>query len=107
LPAPVKIFASIGLLLFAVVCMFSCSRKKERLVQETVAQRVAAFREKETAKCRAELLVQAEQIVDSLLLHEALSDVQDSLKQLRPFKPVPPAVIAPIDSLKIKPIFEQ
>lgn len=76
-------------------------------MQETVAQRVADFRKKETAKCRTELLVQAEHIVDSLLLHEALSDVQDSLKQLRPFKPVPPATIAPIDSLKIKPIFEQ
>lgn len=88
-------------------CLCSCSRKKERLVQETVAQRVAEFRKKETAKCRAALLADAEHIVDSLLLYEALSDVQDSLKQLRPFKPVPPAIIAPIDSLKIKPIFEQ
>ncbi|MCB9316275.1 MAG: hypothetical protein H6569_09065 [Lewinellaceae bacterium] len=103
---PVKISVSIGLLLFATVC-FSCSRKKERLVQETVAQRVAEFRKKETAKCRAELLADAERVVDSLLLYEALSDVQDSLKQLRPFKPVPPPAIAPIDSLKIKPIFEQ
>jgi len=95
------------LLLPAALLLFSCSRKKERLVQEAVAQRVADFQKKETAKCRADLLVEAGHIVDSLLLHEAMSEVQDSLKQRRPFKPLRPAVILPIDSLKIKPVFEQ
>ena len=85
----------------------ACSRNKERIVLQTVEQRVTDFRKKETAKCRTQLLETAEQIVDSLLLHEALSEVRDSLKRLRPFKPIEPPNIPPIDSLMIKPVFEQ
>lgn len=93
--------------ILSLVLFFACSGEKERVVQEKVAQRVADFRKKETAKCRVDLLAEAGQIVDSLLLYEALSEVQDSLKQLRPFKPLPPIVIPPIDSLAVKPIFDQ
>ena len=85
----------------------ACSNKKERLVQQAVAQQVSDFRKKEKAKCRVELLEEAGAIVDSLLLHEALAEVQDSLKRLLPFKPIAPLAIPPIDSLMIKPIFEQ
>lgn len=93
-------------LFLLITIAFSCSRKKEQLILETVEKRVADFTKKEKIKCREELLAEAEHIVDSLLLTEALSEVQDSLKQLRPAKPLPPDTILPIDSLKIKPIFE-
>jgi hypothetical protein len=102
-----NIFHSTALLIILALAGIACSKKKERLVQETIAERVADFEKKEKAKCREALLEEAEQIVDSLLLYEALAEVQDSLKQLRPFKPLPPIAIPPIDSLRIKPIFEQ
>jgi len=84
----------------------ACSKKKERIIREKVDERVADFRKKETVKCRMILLVDAEQIVDSLLLYEALLEVNDSLKQLRPFRPFLPSAIPPIDSSAVKPIFD-
>lgn len=72
-----------------------------------MAERVAEFREKEILKCRESLLVEAGKTVDSLLLNEALSEVNDSLARLRPFKPVKPADIPPIDSASVKPIFKR
>ncbi|MCK6691113.1 MAG: hypothetical protein L6Q97_03305 [Thermoanaerobaculia bacterium] len=84
----------------------SCKRGRERIIREKVDERVSDFRKKETAKCRAALLTEAEKIADSLLLYEALQEVTDSLKQLRPFKPLPPATIPPLDSAAVKPIFD-
>ncbi len=92
---------------FLLLLIGACSKGKERIVSQTVEQRVSDFRKKEIAKCRTELLEAAEKTVDSLLLHEALHEVQDSLKRLRPFKPIAPPTIPPIDSLLIKPVFEQ
>lgn len=89
-----------------LLSVFSCKRSKERIIREKVDERVADFRKKETAKCRTALLIEAEKIADSLLLYEALQEVTDSLKQLRPFKPLPPAAIPPLDSAAVKPIFD-
>jgi len=85
----------------------ACKGNKERIVQEKVTERVSEFRKKESDKCRDALLADAERIVDSLLLHEALHEVTDSLRGLRPFRPVKPPGIVPIDSLEVKPIFER
>lgn len=93
----------IGLLCAA---LSACTGNQERVVQEKVAERVSEFRKKETDKCQIALLADAERIVDSLLLYEALHEVTDSLRGLRPFKPVKPPGIAPIDSLEVKPIFD-
>ncbi|MCC6462404.1 MAG: hypothetical protein IT260_18195 [Saprospiraceae bacterium] len=86
---------------------FACGPSKEELVQNRVASLVAEFRKKESRKCHDMLLAEAGKIADSLLLHEALDEVTDSLARLRPFKPVKPASIPPIDSLQLKPIFDQ
>ena len=86
---------------------FACGPSKEELVQTRVASLVADFRKKEARKCRDMLLTEAGKIADSLLLHEALDEVTDSLARLRPFKPVKPVAIPPIDSLQLKPIFDQ
>lgn len=97
-----RLFFGVNVILLVV----SCSRSKERIIREKVDERVSDFRKKETAKCQARLLKEAEQIADSLLLQEALQEVNDSLRQMRPFKPLPPPAIPPIDSAAIKPIFD-
>ena len=100
---------AVKLLFFGAIVLLlvsSCKQSKERIIREKVAERVTDFRKKETAKCRAVMLIEAEKTADSLLLYEALREVNDSLKQLRPFKPLPPAAIPPIDSAALKPIFD-
>ena len=96
-----------GFLLLAAVFAPACSQQKERLIREKVAERVAEFRKKTIAECQANLLASAEKMADSLLLYEALNEVNDSLKRMRPFRPLPPGQIAPIDSGAVKPIFDQ
>ena len=94
------------IVLFLFFCSAACSGRRERLVRETVAANVEEFRKKEQEKCRATLLAEAGQTVDSLLLYEALSEVNDSLAGRRPFRPARPGQIAPIDSAAVRPIFE-
>lgn len=95
------------LIVWAAVFFPACSERKERIIREKIAERVAEFRKKNSADCRAQLLEDAEKIADSLLLYEALSEVNDSLKRTRPFRPLPPGQIAPLDSGAVKPIFDQ
>ena len=76
--------------IFISFCVFigtflGCGRGKERLIEEKVAERVAEFRKKRSAECRVALLEEAEKTVDSLLLHEALQEVTDSLARRLPF----------------------
>jgi hypothetical protein len=94
------------LFLLAIIFCVGCGPDKEIIIQEKVTERLTAFREKKNAECRAELLVEAEQIVDSLLLAEATMELSDSLFRLRPFKPAKPAPLPPIDTLPVQPIFE-
>jgi hypothetical protein len=68
---------------------------------------VSDFRRKKSAECRQSLLMKAEKKVDSLLLAEAQQALQDSLARLRPFKPNQPPPIPAIDSLTVKPLFDQ
>ena len=84
-----------------------CGSDKRKVIDEKVAERVEAFREKENSKCREALLSDAEHIVDSLLLAEALTEVSDSLSRTRPVRPYKPKPVLPIDSLAVKPLFEQ
>ena len=86
--------------------MLSCGRDKENIVQTKVAERVQVFRQKHLAECRAALRQDAEHRVDSMLLTEARSMLEDSLSRLRPFKPVQPPILSPIDSLSVRPIFD-
>jgi hypothetical protein len=89
-----------------LLCPTACGPDKEQIVAEKIAERVSDFRKKESMKCRAALLRDAESIVDSLLLEEARAALGDSLAALRPFKPPKPALIPAIDSLSIAPIFK-
>ncbi|MFN0013715.1 MAG: hypothetical protein ACKVU2_04130 [Saprospiraceae bacterium] len=91
---------------FFLLSVFACTGDEERIVQEKVAEQVAEFRRKEAPKCRTALLIEAGHIADSLLLSEALAEVNDSLRGMRPFRPVKPPHIPPIDSSVVRPLFD-
>ena len=96
-----KITGVLFLLMF-----LSCGSDQEALVQEKVAERVQDFKSKKAIECRESLLESAEKTVDSLLLAEAQNALNDSLSRLRPGRPFQPPAVLPIDSLKVKPIFD-
>lgn len=102
----IKSVPILSLLLLIVLAGWACGKEKERTIQTKVAERVAEFRKKEREKCRLSLLQEAGKVVDSLLLHEALDEVNDSLARLRPFRPVKPVDIPPIDTSAVRPIFD-
>ena len=85
---------------------WACEGDKERIIQQKVAENVRDFRQKKSVECRETLLRQAEEIVDSLLLHEATDAMSDSLGRLRPGRPVQPPSIPPIDSMQVRPLFD-
>ncbi|TNE54391.1 MAG: hypothetical protein EP344_14225 [Bacteroidetes bacterium] len=95
-----------GLVALLILVFPSCGKNRQEQVEAAVAERVAEFQQKQVQTCRVELLTEAEKIVDSLLLHEALQEVTDSLNRVRPARPLPPPAIPPIDSTGIQPIFE-
>ncbi|MBL7783276.1 MAG: hypothetical protein JNM22_18745 [Saprospiraceae bacterium] len=84
---------------------FACNKNKEEIIQQKVTDAVSDFRQKKMAECREILLREAEETVDSLLLLDATNSMNDSLARLRPFRPVQPPPILPIDSLQVQPIF--
>ncbi|MCS7036255.1 MAG: hypothetical protein RMJ33_04960 [Saprospiraceae bacterium] len=98
-------YGVVAILALLAVVGAGCGGDKERIVEEKVAERLAEFRKRETEKCRQALLAEAERLVDSLLLAEAMREVADSLRQLRPPKPVKPPLLPPWDSLPVRPIF--
>jgi len=85
----------------------ACYGDTEAVVQEKVSERVTVFKAKKSIECRIAMLERAERIVDSLLLTEAQNSLNDSLARRRPGRPYQPPAIPPIDSLKVKPIFDQ
>ncbi len=90
------------------VCVWpACDGSKDKIVQQKVSEAISKLREKKAAECRSLLIQDAEKIVDSLLLAEAQIDFADSLARARPQKPARPMAVPPIDSLQVKPIFEQ
>ena len=94
------------ILLFALSVQAACKQDKTAIIQEKVTERVNAFSAQKKAACKEALYEQAERIVDSLILLEAQQALLDSLARLRPNRPYQPPAVPPIDSLSIKPIFE-
>ncbi len=89
------------------IVMSGCADDKPKLIAEKVRERLDDFRKKKIETCRQSLLAKAEKQVDSLLLAEAQEALQDSLSRLKPFRPAQPPPVPPIDSLKVKPIFDK
>jgi hypothetical protein len=94
------------LCLFLCLGVIACADDKHKLIAEKVSEKVEDFRKKKIESCRQSLLAKAEKQVDSLLLAEAQQSLQDSLSRLKPFRPIQPPPVLPIDSLKIQPFFD-
>jgi hypothetical protein len=92
--------------IFALVGL-SCGQRKEAIVQQKIAEKTQAFRSKKAAECRESLLMLAEKRVDSLLLAEAQQQLLDSLSRSKPGRPTRPVKVPPIDSLVVRPLFDQ
>jgi hypothetical protein len=95
-----------GILFSVFIVLNACGPDKDAIINQKVADKVKAFRDKKSIECRNMLLSEAERIVDSLLLAEAKMELGDSLARLRPAKPLRPAPVPPIDSLSVEPIFK-
>lgn len=100
LPLAFALWTAIGITFLA-----ACTQDKEAIVQAKVAERVSYFKSQKSAECRERLLATAEKTVDSILLAEAQQSLLDSLARLRPNRPFQPPKVNPIDSLTVKPIF--
>src|SRR5262245_27583373 len=87
--------------------LIACGKRRARVIEAAVAERVNAFRQKQTAQCRDNLLVEAEKLVDSILLAEAQMALRDSLARTRPGRPPQPVRVLPLDTAKVKPLFDQ
>lgn len=86
--------------------IFACGKDKELIVQERVEERVSAFKRKKQLECQEELAQAAERIVDSILLVSAQAELLDSFARSRPYRPLQPPAIPPLDSLTVRPLFD-
>ncbi len=86
--------------------IFGCEGDTSPVVEEKVREQVDEFRKREIEKCRRVLMAEAEHVVDSLLLKEAMAAIEDSLRRQYPPKPVKPPLLPPFDSAAVRPIFD-
>ena len=115
MPAAIFRFRSISffrkgywyLMLFLCCGATGCVENKDKIIADKVQERLSEYRKKRTDDCRSGILSKAEKKVDSLLLAEAQQALQDSLGRQRPFRPVQPPPVLPIDTLTVKPLFRQ
>ncbi len=92
---------------FCCLCLWcACGSDRDALIMDYVSERVSDFERKEWKKCRDGLLEQASGIVDSMLLEEVTTDALDSLRSRKPWRPVVPPPIEPLDSGGVRPIFD-
>jgi hypothetical protein len=84
----------------------SCTYDKEARIRQKIEASTSAFRTKKLQECRENLLAAAERRADSLLLEEARQLLRDSLTYHKPFRPLQPPDILPIDSAAVEPIFQ-
>jgi hypothetical protein len=94
-------------LFFLLILAQACNLDRTAEVQEEITRRVERERKVYSEACRNKIMLSAEALADSLLLTEAKLQVNDSLRNRLPYKPLPPAEVAPIDTAVVKPLFEQ
>lgn len=90
-----------------LLCLAACNQDKRAFIAEKVAERTVAYRIKKMSECRNAMVQEASVMVDSLLLLEARTQLNDSLSRSKPNKPFKPAPVPPIDTQSIQPIFKQ
>jgi len=98
-----------GILIFISGLFISCEQRDEaaiqNLLQEQVAENIAIFKARQTARCHKEALEEAILVADSILIAHALS-AKDTSRFVRPIKPIKPNVVLPTVTEPITPLFK-
>jgi len=92
-----------------LVSLFACQDKaalRQVLIEKTIKEKVASFKQKKITTCTKEALAEAIIIADSVMIQLALSQVDTSGRGNRPTKPARPELDLPVDTTPIKPLFE-
>jgi hypothetical protein len=89
----------------AISLIVGCESDRSAEMQAEIDKRVGRAKKQFEETCLNNTLRSAEAMADSLLLTEAKAMVNDSMRSHLPYKPLPPATVAPIDSLKVQPLF--
>ena len=107
------IIVALGVSLFAVWSCEGSKEKKEELdidaqVRLVVDEKLATRKTQRMESCREFALIEAEEIVDSMLMAQAKLTVSDTIgKPPKPPKPELLEVKKPKDNTPIKPLFDE
>jgi hypothetical protein len=93
--------------LVSIATIEACTKDRERLLEGYINERVIEFENKHAAQKKVQLLKLAGGIADSLLLNEAITSVKDSLANRKPWRPLEPPRVEPLDSGPVQPIFKR
>jgi hypothetical protein len=93
--------------MIALACIAACQNDRSAEINAEILRRVQRSEKQYRLDCTQRMFQEAEQIADSLLLAEAKLSLNDSMRNRAPYKPLPPAVLSPIDSLEVKPLFNR
>jgi len=80
----------------------------KEMVQQEIDKKLAAFRQKESKKCREKILKRATEIVDSTLIARAMTERIDTIQRpAKPIKPPRPDMKKAKDDTAVKPLINQ
>ena len=95
-------------MLFSLI--IACKKEKKQAkptVKELVAQNIKAFKQERLEECHKEAIIEADRLVDSILLANAKNKKAFAIiKPPIPEKPIKPTALQPIDSSAVKPILD-
>jgi len=96
-----------------LVCLnfFACEEDqsaelKQKLIAEKVEERVQRLKNNKSIRCREELMENANQMVDSILIARARANKDTILKPPKPFKPDQPDAFLLEDTFAIQPLLK-
>ncbi|MCB0663948.1 MAG: hypothetical protein KDC24_14470 [Saprospiraceae bacterium] len=97
---------SLGLTFFLAGCD-DYAEVREKMVQDTLKEKLEAFRIKELTECREDALKVATIKVDSILIARAKASKDSLNKPPIPDKPTRPDLLNPLDSSEVGPILQK
>ncbi len=93
--------------LLLILILPACETDRSAELEAEINKRVNQARKQYTEACNNRTMARAEKLADSLLLVEARQNVNDSLRNRLPGKPLPPAAVVPLDSSEVAPLFPE
>jgi len=99
--------------ILAILILFICaceedqsSELKQKLIAEKEEERVHRLMNNKQIRCREELMENANQMVDSILIARAKANKDTIAKPPKPFKPEPPDAFLLEDTFAITPLLK-